>query len=208
MPICSAAATMVPLMLIQILIFLHVLALHSSIAAMEILAWVLVAGAIFLCIKRRQLPENQAWLWAYGAFALAGALSLLVNPLLKPFWFQFGFMRFGLVAFSLATTLRQVWSKSFEQRLLKIWLVTLGLAGAMGVVQCFTGLDFVRHVTEQGGVWRAQGFFSLSLRQMPDSANLLAMFVDPTITLTPTAAASHRYYNGYGYDFCSQLHIS
>ena len=40
---------------------------------------------------------------------------------------------------------------------------------------------------------------------MPDSANLLAMFVDPTITLTPTAAASHRYYNGYGYDFCSQL---
>jgi len=55
------------------------------------------------------------------------------------------------------------------------------------------------------GWWLEYYFFYVTLRQMPDSANLLAMFVDPTITLTPTAAASHRYYNGYGYDFCSQL---
>lgn len=54
------------------------------------------------------------------------------------------------------------------------------------------------------GYWLEFCLFYVPFRQMPDSANLLAMFIDPTATLTPTAAASHRYYDGRGYDFVSQ----
>lgn len=54
------------------------------------------------------------------------------------------------------------------------------------------------------GWWLEYYFFYVPFRQMPDAANLIAMFVDPTVTLSPTAAAAYRFYNGLGYDFNSQ----
>lgn len=54
------------------------------------------------------------------------------------------------------------------------------------------------------GYWLEYFFFYVPFRQMPDATNLVAMFIDPTITLSPTAAAAHRYYDGRGYDFVTQ----
>jgi len=54
------------------------------------------------------------------------------------------------------------------------------------------------------GWWCEYYIFYVPFRQMPDAANLVAMFVDPTVTLSPTAAAAYRYYDGRGYDFVSQ----
>lgn len=54
------------------------------------------------------------------------------------------------------------------------------------------------------GWWLEYYIFYVPFRLMPDAANLVAMFVDPTVTLSPTAAAAYRYYDGRGYDFISQ----
>ena len=54
------------------------------------------------------------------------------------------------------------------------------------------------------GWWLEYYLFYITFRQMPDAANLIAMFIDPSATLSATAAAAHRYYDGRGYDFTSQ----
>lgn len=54
------------------------------------------------------------------------------------------------------------------------------------------------------GWWLEYYLFYITFRQMPDAANLIAMFIDPNTTLSATSAAAHRYYDGRGYDFTSQ----
>jgi len=54
------------------------------------------------------------------------------------------------------------------------------------------------------GWWLEYYFFYVKFRQMPDAANLTAMFIDPSTTLSPTAAVVRDYYDGRGYNFASQ----
>lgn len=54
------------------------------------------------------------------------------------------------------------------------------------------------------GFWLEYFTFYVPFRQMPDAANLVAMFVDPSITLSNSAAAAHQYYDGRGYNFILQ----
>lgn len=54
------------------------------------------------------------------------------------------------------------------------------------------------------GLWLEYYFFYVPFRLMPDSANLVAMFVDPSSTLSASAAAASNYYDGRGYNFTAQ----
>lgn len=54
------------------------------------------------------------------------------------------------------------------------------------------------------GWWLEYFIFYVPFRQMPSAANLVAMFVDPTVTLSPTAASVPHYYNGLGFDYVSE----
>lgn len=54
------------------------------------------------------------------------------------------------------------------------------------------------------GWWLEYYIFYVPFRQMPDAANLIAMFVDPTVTLAPSAASARDYYSGLGYNFIAQ----
>lgn len=54
------------------------------------------------------------------------------------------------------------------------------------------------------GWWVEYYFFYVAFRQMPDAANLVAMFIDPSATLSPSAAQAYRYYDANGYNFVSQ----
>jgi hypothetical protein len=54
------------------------------------------------------------------------------------------------------------------------------------------------------GWWLEYYFFYVPFRQMPNATNLVAMFVDPTVTLSPTAASGLTYYNGMGFDYVAQ----
>lgn len=54
------------------------------------------------------------------------------------------------------------------------------------------------------GWWLEYYIFYVPFRQMPDAANLVAMFVDPSVTLSPSAVAGQHYYSGLGYNFIAQ----
>lgn len=54
------------------------------------------------------------------------------------------------------------------------------------------------------GWWLEYFIFYVPFRQMPSSANLVAMFVDPTATLSTSSAKAYRYYDGRGFDFVSE----
>lgn len=54
------------------------------------------------------------------------------------------------------------------------------------------------------GWWLEYFIFYVPFRQMPDAANLVAMFIDPSTTLSATGASARSYYNTSGYDFVSQ----
>ncbi len=145
---------------------LYVIALHTSMAGMEICGWLVIA----LTIATR--PNLTIWnnnrtlnLWL-GAIVLVVFASLLSLPQEKGFWFQFGFMRWTLVLWGLSFALCQIWSAEFEQRLLSVWWVTVAVAGAYGAFQCLTGIDLIRHdavISQGGGLFKATGFYSESM---------------------------------------------
>lgn len=153
-------------------LLLYLVALHVSIAGMELFAWVLFLSALYLRLRKESVnpwrPQDQRLWLALSIFTLWVGVSTLVNPLVKGFWFQFGFMRWVLVLFGLVTTLEYVWEERFERKLIRLWMVLLAVTGAYGAFQCLTGIDFIRAsrhvVVEQGnGIYKAVGFLSFSL---------------------------------------------
>lgn len=69
---------------------------------MEILSWTLFALAIF--IRTRQKKGVRPYLPLVNHFVLLNIcvfIGLVLNPALKDFWFQMGFMRWGFVLYGL-----------------------------------------------------------------------------------------------------------
>nr|DAV47965.1 MAG TPA: Major capsid protein [Microviridae sp.] len=54
------------------------------------------------------------------------------------------------------------------------------------------------------GWWLEYYTFYVRFRQLPSAANLVAMQVDPTVTLTPTAVSASTYYDGRGFNFVTE----
>ncbi len=151
------------------LIFLYLVALHTSIAGMELFAWLMTATAFAYQCKRRDFSifrANRAVnVWILG-FLVAVMLGLIFNPLYRTFWFQFGFMRWCIVLWGGVFAIQEVWSEDFERRLITLWASLVAITGAYAGLQCFTGIDLIRKdvVVFQGdGVWRATAWFSESL---------------------------------------------
>src|SRR6185312_13859851 len=155
-------------LILQAFAYLYVLALHSSMAAMEIVSW-----SLFLLITIK-LAKDKDWarfrfpIWPLmAALFLTAAISLSLNPHLRSVTFQLGFFRWILLLYGFSWVLTQLWSPQFERKLVTIWLVALAAAGACALFQAFTGIDFVhphQHwVSNEGAIWRPVGFFSRSL---------------------------------------------
>lgn len=54
------------------------------------------------------------------------------------------------------------------------------------------------------GWWCEYYTFYVRFRQLPSAANLVAMQVDPTVILTPTAASPSTYYAGLGFNYVTE----
>lgn len=54
------------------------------------------------------------------------------------------------------------------------------------------------------GWWLEYYTFYVRFRQLPSAANLVAMQVDPTVTLSPSAASPSTYYTGLGFNFLTE----
>ncbi|MGE3681516.1 MAG: O-antigen ligase family protein [Bdellovibrionales bacterium] len=152
---------------LAVLLCLYVVALHTSIAAMETVSWlifVLTVGYKLKCRSRFNFPHSLL----FGALAFWVALSLAVNPPLKDWIVQLGFMRWTLLVWGFAWALDLVWSDQFEKSLLRVWMGVLIITGLYAGLQFLTGVDFVRGSgtvvdAQGGGFYKATGFFSMSL---------------------------------------------
>ncbi len=155
---------------------LYVIALHMSIAAMEILSWLLaLAGLVYRLRDAEMRRETLAFLGRYrrvlallGALVAWVALSLVMTPLEKGFLIQWGFMRWALLLPLLTLAIDTFWSDGVERNLARAWAGMFLLLAIYAVVQMLFGLDLVRpdkHVVnpQAGGIFKAVGFFSMSL---------------------------------------------
>lgn len=147
------------------LLFLHVIAMHASIAAMEILSWLIFVTVVAVKLVKRQRFHFPLWIPLLGLTATV-AISLVANPSLRPFLLQFGFMRWIFLLWGFLWTFELIWESKFERRLLQVWIGAVVVSGFYAAFQCLTGLDPVHprsSLIELNGAYRATGFFSLTL---------------------------------------------
>ena len=147
-------------------LFLYVIAFHVSMAGMEIFAWTTFALVVASRALRRQTFPLPLWRPLAALIAVVG-LTLWINPPLKPFLIQFGFMRWVILLWSFAWTLESLWDVDFERRLVTLWMTVTGVVAAYALLQFTCGVDWLRssnHWLEpQGSVYRVAGTFSNSL---------------------------------------------
>lgn len=148
------------------LVFLLVVGLHSSIAAMELLSWSVFLTVVGTKLVARQKFHFPLWIPLVGLTGVVGT-SLLVNPELRPFWFQFGFMRWIFLLWAYVWAFELIWDNTFEKRLLRIWTVAVVACAVYASLQSVFGWDPVHPRSELnnmgGSFYRATGFFSLTL---------------------------------------------
>lgn len=155
--------------LISALIFIYLLALNTSIAAMEITAWTLFAVMLVRLYQTRDFrmfKENKVLNWALLAFVAAVVTSVLVNPPLRPYLYQIGFMRWVIVLWVLAFALQEIWTPAFEDYLVLFWIWIVTVTGVYATIQCLFDIDLLRTKaleTPDNVIWRAVGWFSESL---------------------------------------------
>jgi O-antigen ligase len=138
-------------------------------AGMEIFAWAVCLCSFAYQFKVRHFAIFKANkitnLWLLF-FIITVALSLAFVPLERPFWFQFGFMRWTVVLWGLTFALQEVWSEQFERRLVTLWMTIVAVTGLYAALECLTGIDIVRKEAveyQADGIWKATGWFSASL---------------------------------------------
>ena len=160
---------------LSVFILLYVVALHASMAGMELFGWASATAALtgFLLWRQAELKKF-ATRYASILLLLAGLfvwviVSLVSSPLEKSLEMQVGYMRWALLVPLLALSLRIAFeSREFERRLVQVWMLCFAITALYAVLQFFTGWDFVRPgrdlvKPQGGGIFKAVGFFSFSL---------------------------------------------
>ncbi|MGE4130476.1 MAG: O-antigen ligase family protein [Bdellovibrionales bacterium] len=147
------------------LFLLHFLALHSSIAVMEIASWSIFLVALVAKLKSGRRPSFPL-LWPMMGLLAAVVISVVANPALKDPVYQLGFMRWMVVFWGLSWGLEEMGDPKFTPRFYRLWLGVLGLIALYSLLQFFTGLNPIhprKPLEPQGDFFRATGFFTMSL---------------------------------------------
>lgn len=156
---------------LSVIVLLYLAALHTSMAAMELLSFLMLAIVLASAVLQRKnifrAGDAPLMILLAGLF-LSTVLSLALTPVERPWLEQLGFLRWMLMLFALREILLEVWSHPFDQRLRQVWIFLTLITGLYAAAQCLTGIDLIRpskHVVyaQGGGIYKAVGFFSLSL---------------------------------------------
>lgn len=151
-------------------VLLFVVALHTSIAAMETLSWLIFL--VWLTQIWKQFKKiSLGYDFALWGLVITVALGLLFNPNTKDFWHQFGTMRWVILIYSftfILRSLREGLKSQVFDRMFDVWALSVVLISAYALLQAFTGIDFVHHdkanvLSSYHGIFKAVGTFSLSL---------------------------------------------
>lgn len=150
------------------LLLFYVLALHTSMAGMELFGWLIFAfGLGSLALK----PKTVRFKMPLGGPALIYLglvlLSILTTHSESPWIKRFADTTWILTLWGVTMSLYAAWSPSFERKMLKLWGLALLCATGVGLYQFFVGYDFIRgtsaNLPQIGHFFRATGFFSLCL---------------------------------------------
>lgn len=155
---------------------LYVVALHTSIAGMEILSWLLaITGLVYRLRSASGRAEALVFLLRYKfLIGLLGLLvawvagSLVATPLEKEFLGQWGFMRWALLLPLLTLSMASFWTAQVEKNLARTWASLFMVVAIYSIAQFLFGIDLVRPGRglvnpQDGGIFKAVGFFSMSL---------------------------------------------
>jgi O-antigen ligase len=149
------------------------IAVLTSMAAMEITAWLALALAISVVVSPRIKSWREIRLGGMGLFNLdAWAAIFLVGAVVggmlqsrSPWWQVAGEARWVFLLYGFSILLRNIPLKSWHKGLRGFCFVII-LAGLYSLVQFFFGVEFFHaadKLEKSGNFWRAIGFFSLPL---------------------------------------------
>ena len=156
---------------IEVLIVLFATSLLTSMAAMEIFAWLLFAISLGLVLAKSVPLKNYlipsmlvtACLGVFFVVLVAGVAAW------SPGWAKatdvIGWSRWIVLLYMWGFLWRSLLNKNWE-RGLKIWMIVVAIVGLYSLVQFFFGVEIARSRTilsPRGDFWRASGFFNLSL---------------------------------------------
>lgn len=164
-----------------ILLLLYIVALMVSMAAMEIISWTLFATVLAVVVMRTSDVKFPSYSYFTMPFLLLfwcwfGAIAKGMNS--DQIFYAFAEFRWILLLFSTIIALQLAiksgfLSQGFMEKYLVFFCILLALISVYGIVQYFTGLDFIRgasremspaiKVNEQVIRWRSSGFFSMPL---------------------------------------------
>ncbi|MBX3021225.1 MAG: O-antigen ligase family protein [Bdellovibrionales bacterium] len=135
-------------------------------AGMEVVAWLTFLAIVAFKLTRKSRFDFPMALPLVALVTIC-AISLVFNPPLKSFWYQFGFMRWIFLLWAFYWVFKEVWDPKFEKRFENVWTGVFFLAALYATLQCFTGLDPIhRHQViypQDEYLYKATGFFSISL---------------------------------------------
>lgn len=161
-----------------VVLSLYVIALHSSIAGMEILGWTAVLLAVVLAFATQSRPQIDRITAGWLVLVLLVILSeLFTTPELRN-WANAGFMRWVILAIALRYLLeRALMRPGWLEIGARIWFFVLIVIGIYATVQGFTGLDLVRvkQGTPLNGMYYAKGFFNISITFASTAGMSMAM---------------------------------
>ena len=149
-------------------LLLYALALHTSMAGMEIFGWILfLLGLLSVFVVKKNRAFNLPLLKPAAPYIGLCLLSIAITPSPEPFIKRIADLTWIFVFWGVAQTLILVWSDDFEKKLKILWIIALAAATLVGLYQFFSGYDFIRktgdHLPQVGHYFRSTGFFSLCL---------------------------------------------
>ncbi len=159
-------------MILNVIFTLYSVALLTSMAGMEVLAWSAVLCTIFLINRRPRKSDTPHPFWLGPDLFILGFvawafLGLIVNYNPSQFQLHAGSLRWVFLLYAMAWGLRGLSHAEAPYSHLRIWKWALLIVGAYTSVQFFFGVDFIRpqgqHVKAWGDYFRATGFFSSPL---------------------------------------------
>lgn len=154
---------------IAVSLSLYIVALHCSMAGVEIFGWMSVVLAIIVLIRQKSAPPFDLVSKLWGALVVSILIStLLAKPEYRN-WDHFGFMRWIFIGLAWQVLLpSQLGSPKNFAKGIKIWHCALILTSLYAFLQAFFGIDLLRmhkkdFLVPVVSMWRATGPYTISI---------------------------------------------
>lgn len=146
------------------ILILYIVALHSSMAGLEVFGACAVVLAIVSSFKYKKVPPLDLFTGLVLGLAALAFLASTVAAAGPRDWNDFGFMRWVFLALAWRVLLPgQLGNLQAWPLVVRVWLGSLIVVSLFAIWQAFTGLDPLHNPVPLGSMWYASGLFSISI---------------------------------------------